>query len=97
MKSDQLIGWLEGKLDELGLTKVIPHDETLNDAWRRAEMLIKAKAEIQKLEALPDTMIPTDLKKQIYELLESERQLSWDGALLRIAQRCPAFKKKITG
>lgn len=33
---DELVKWLEGKLDEHGVQKVIPDDETLERAYRRA-------------------------------------------------------------
>jgi hypothetical protein len=89
LTSDQFVRWLEGKLDEHGVTKVIPDKRTLEDAWRRARVLAKVKAAIVKIRTEPNTQpMPADLGRRLRKLLHDEPALSWDQALSRIAARC---------
>jgi hypothetical protein len=88
MTSAQFISWLEGKLDEHGVTKVIPDKKTLKDAWCRARVLAKVMAAVVKIKTEPDTeRMPADLAKRLRKLLDDEPALSWDQALVRIAGR----------
>lgn len=90
MRSDQFVRWLEGKLDEHGVTKVIPEKTTLEDAWRRAQVLAKVNAAVVKIKTEPNTKpMPADLSKRLRKMLDDEPALSWDQALVRIAGRRP--------
>ena len=87
-RSDQFVRRLEVKLDEHGVTKVIPDKKTLRDAWRRARVLAKVKAAIVQIRTEPETEpMPADLGKRLRTLLDDEPALSWDQALVRIAGR----------
>jgi hypothetical protein len=86
MTSDQFVAWLEGKLEELGVTKVIPDRNTLAHAYRRAvrrqqvqEVIDEAVA---RVEAMTDAEItvPNDLEEQIRTQLDGSAK-SWDQVL----------------
>lgn len=87
MSSDQFVTWLEKKLDENGVKKVVPDKKTLKDAWRRAQVLAKIKAEVAKIKTQPPDPkpMPADIDKRLRQLLAREPELCWDQALLRIA------------
>ena len=89
MTSRQFVDWLEAKLAALGDTKVVPARETLAAAWQRTRMLARiaqAVAEIQ-LEADDDPKpAPKNLEAKVRAKLKKEPGLSWDGALVKIAQ-----------
>jgi hypothetical protein len=88
MTSGQFVRWLEEKLDEHCVTKVIPDKKTLEDAWRRAQVLAKVKAAVAKIKTEPNTkLMPADLSKRLRKMLDDEPALSWDQALVRIAGR----------
>jgi hypothetical protein len=84
MTSRQFIDWLEKKLREAGVTKVVPKKETLEAAWKRAVSIHQA----QKLIDTMDTeavKTPKDLEKKVRALLKRQPHLSWDSAVLHIA------------
>jgi hypothetical protein len=88
MTSEQFVRWLEGKLGEHGVTKVIPEKTTLEVAWRRAQVLAQVEAAVVKIRMEPDTKpCPSDLSRRLRKMLEDEPALSWDQALVRIAGR----------
>jgi hypothetical protein len=87
--SDQLIEYVEGKLEEHGVEKVIPDDETLKKAWERAYMAERindlidhiykdgaAELKVKDMRPMPD-----DLTDRIREELEENPAQSWDDAL----------------
>ncbi len=85
MTSAQFITWLEGKLVEAGVEKVVPDEETLAAAWRRAKLITRAREAVEtiKEEALEEeTPVPPDLDQQVREILAKDPELSWDKALL---------------
>lgn len=81
--SDSLIAWIEGKLKLHNIKKVIPDDETLSLAYRRAAVIGKlsdwAEQEIQNVE------VPTGLMIAVQRLLRENPALSWDAAIAKIA------------
>jgi hypothetical protein len=80
MTSAQFINRLEGKFDEHGVTKVIPDEKTLENAWCRARVLAKIMAAVVKIKTEPDTeRMPADLAKRLRKLLNDEPVLSGPG------------------
>ena len=70
--SDELVTWIEGKLEEHGITKVTPDDDTLADAYRRVRTQARVQAKINKVlegesEEDHEDRVPEDLRKQIEE------------------------------
>jgi hypothetical protein len=87
--SADLIAWLEGKLKEYGVGKIVPEGESLEQAYRRAltaslfnrqvdELLRKAREEAA---AAP---LPDGLAKQLRTRLKRERARPWDEVLATI-------------
>lgn len=88
MTSDELIAWLERKFYEHGISKLTPDDDILNKAYQRAVYLQRVKEETENIrQQLKSEMvvIPSELKKQVAELLKDDPELSWDAAVWEIA------------
>src|SRR5207245_11304797 len=51
MTSDQFVDWLQRKLEENGVTKVVPDEATLAPAWQRADRISRIKAATAEIEA----------------------------------------------
>ena len=87
--SDAFVAWLEAKLEEHGVGKIIPDDSTLERAYRRTwslqryqEAIDEATEEIRRDGVTVE--VPTDLRAKLNKLLEEEPSRSWDGALQEI-------------
>lgn len=90
MDSQQFIDWLEEKLKEAGVTKVIPNNETLQAAYRRALLVARANKRLAEVQTEWNTngnsevAIPQDLSEQIEALIRGTNR-SWDEAILQVA------------
>ena len=89
MTADQFIDRLEGKLAEHGIEKVIPDDDMLEQAARRAIVRAKVKElleeERDRIEnEVAEMEIPTDLRVQVAAVFEGDDSLSWDKAVDKI-------------
>jgi hypothetical protein len=91
MASDELVAWIEGKLDAHGISKLVPDDVTLGTAYQRAA----EQAAIQKL--IDETVakfrlaghsftVPEDLGAQIEAKLAEQPARSWDSVLRDIVE-----------
>ena len=89
MTSDQFVAFIEEKLIAPGVRKVVPDDALLAEAFaamtRAAEAIERLHNEIQRLRAVP-VETPEGLADEVRRLLEAEPTLTWDEALLRLAQ-----------
>ena len=92
MTSRQLIDWLEAKLEEHGVEKVIPDEATLGIAWQRALMIAQVNEavdavgkEFKKKRKTKKRKAPRDLTKRLRDLLRRRPELPWDKALVQIA------------
>ena len=89
MTSDQFVAWIERRLTEHGVTKVIPTAETLAKAYRFAR---RTKAMNDELARIQEQMkegtieIPDDLQDHVRALLDGHPELSWDAAVWQIVQ-----------
>jgi hypothetical protein len=90
--SDELVAWIEGKLAEHGVKKVIPDDATLTAAYMRAsehaaaqKAIDEAVAELHKTE--PAATVPDNLRALITERLSADSKLTWDAVVAEIAER----------
>jgi DNA topoisomerase VI subunit B len=88
MTSGQFMAWLERKLVEIGVQKVIPDRAALANAYRRAvrqnrvqEAIEEALTYIDEDEEIP---IPNDLEARIREQLNGSAK-SWDQVLWELA------------
>ena len=84
----QFIEWLESKLDEHGVKKVIPDADTLAAAFRRAEKIIKIKNLLKDIDDDDADLvkIPKNLKAKIQAEFDALPTLSWDIALQNIVR-----------
>ncbi len=88
MTSDQLIEWLERKLQEQGIKKLIPDNNTLAAAYRRAIFQLRIQEETEKLrEEITQQSIdvPDGLEKMVHEKLNDQSELAWDQVVWQIA------------
>ena len=85
----QFIEWIERMLREHGIGKVVPDNDKLAAAYRRAVFLQRMQEEEEKLrEAISkeSIVVPDALESMVREELTEEPELSWDGAVWRIAK-----------
>jgi Protein of unknown function C-terminus (DUF2399) len=97
MMSDQFIAWLERKLAEVGVRKVVPDHTALEKAYHRAvhqkrvqEAIKEALTSIDADEEIP---IPDDLDQRLREALDGSAE-SWDRVLWKLVA---AGKLKVSG
>lgn len=94
MASDQLIAFIERKLAEHGIKKIIPDVDTLAEAYRRMrrQAVVQAKIDevLAEMEEEDDTAaVPSDLSSRIEEAQRRDLALRWDGALRQIVASRP--------
>lgn len=86
MTSRQLVDFVERKLKEHGVTKLIPEADTLARTYR---MLVASDQLFEKFEELEhrledevdDVEVPADLRAKVEELLDEKRHLTWHRAV----------------
>jgi hypothetical protein len=96
--SDHFVKWLEHKLEVQGVEKVIPADETLTKAYRRACYVQQLNAAISKADKAARAKaeraaIPKALRAQVAQALADDPALAWDDALTEIAAAKPAQRR----
>ena len=88
--SDELVDWLERKLGEHGIRKVIPDADTLAEAYQRMRKQALVQDRIRAVLAeLGDEApaVPRDLSRRIARTLKSDPTIAWDVALRQIIER----------
>src|SRR6185369_10181042 len=91
MTSPQFLEWLEGKLRLHLPDRLIPADEVLAEAYRRALVVARMNKAIEDVrdeaeETAKATAIPKAMRKQLKKAMEDSTQ-AWDGALYEMAVR----------
>src|SRR5262249_17951217 len=90
MTSPQFITFLEGKLQEQGVTKLVPVATDLQRDWDlavRTARLNQALAEAQqRMAAAPTAPLPPGLREQLAERIKGS-PVAWDAALWDLARR----------
>ena len=89
MTSREIIDFVEAKLDEHGVTKVVPDEAALKEHARRRIEQQLAAAEVEKLkpglsQAAANVALPADLRQAVERRLAAEPRLSWDEALAEL-------------
>jgi len=90
MTSDQIVEWLERKLEAAGVKKVIPEEKVLGQAFVRAwglQILKKQAEKLRKRVSKEKAEIPPDLQANVRQLLSERPELSWDEAIWQIAEK----------
>lgn len=88
MTSDQLIEFVEGKLTEHGIRKVVPAKDRLDKAFRlfaRSKLVEEAVEKV--IEAMPaDTIaVPEDLDARVRDYLDENPKSPWEAAVRHVA------------
>lgn len=86
----QFIDWLESRLESAGVEKVVPGDDVLEAAYRRAyrrELINRAMAVAQVPAAAQatQTAIPDDLATRVADALDADREQTWDAVVAELA------------
>jgi hypothetical protein len=88
--SDELVEFIEQKLEEHGIKKVVPDDERLADAFRlfvhsaRVKEIVETALEDDDRELIE---VPADLSKQVDAYLKAHPEEPWEVAVRTIAER----------
>ena len=87
--SGDLIQWIECKLDEHGVKKIVPDRTTLESAYRRAmeiEHVERAMDEVAERirERAEDVDIPDGLEQQVRQRLDEDPTRSWDDVVAEL-------------
>jgi hypothetical protein len=77
------VSFVEQKLQEHGVGKVVPDAATLKTAWRRAHINQQVNAFIERIsnDSTPVPALPDDLAQKIRDSLDHDPTQSWDEAL----------------
>jgi DNA topoisomerase VI subunit B len=89
MTSREMIDFIEAKLAEHGVTKIIPDDATIEQHARRVlehQLTEQAIAKVSKdvAEQAKEASLPVELRRLVQDKLKEWPQLSWDIALASI-------------
>jgi hypothetical protein len=90
--SADFIKWIEGKLEEHGIAKLVPDAGTLENAYRRAYQIAIVNKQVGEIfdeageEAL-DATVPKTLAEGIRKALQDNPKRSWDKVLAQIVRR----------
>ena len=88
--SGDLVEWIEKKLAEHGVEKVVPSAGFLTKAYRRAIEIEKLNQELQRVqmdvsEWAKSMDVPDDLDQELRDRLEESPELSWDDVVGQLA------------
>lgn len=89
MTSDQFVKWIENKLEAEGVEKLVPDEEILADAYRRAVFLQAIEAEEEKIKKhleKKEPEIPDDLSTRVREIIQKTTH-TWDDAIYELAKK----------
>ena len=88
--SDELVAWIEQKLDEQGVKKIIPDEELLTEAYQRAlrQALVQQRIDalIEEMQSDEDFQVPSDLADQVADQLQETPSRTWDGVVQDLAE-----------
>ncbi|HUV67025.1 MAG TPA: hypothetical protein VMW24_24270 [Sedimentisphaerales bacterium] len=89
--SGDFVEWIEGKLKEQAIKKVIPDSETLDTAYRRAALVKKLEDQIEEFieeskKEIDDMKLDGKLiTRMVQKMLKRRPDMSWDKAIMDIA------------
>jgi len=89
--SADFIAWIEGKLEQHGIKKVVPDAETLKHAFRRAYRISDLNRQIEEAheeaaDRAEEAKIPRGIRKQVTDALAENPEEAWDDVVARIAE-----------
>jgi len=89
MTSDQVVAWIDRRLTDHGVAKVIPTAETLEKTYRLARRTKAINDELARIQGHMEEgpiEIPDDLLDHVKALLDEHPELSWDAVVWKIVQ-----------
>ena len=97
--SEDFVTWLEEKLDDQGVEKVIPDDALLNKVYRRIkslELWQKIFEEHRKdgEARIKKPKVPKNLRKRVVQHLDKYDDVPWDIALTELELKEPKTRKR---
>jgi hypothetical protein len=88
MTSPQFIAFLERKLKEVGVKKIVPEQKLLAEVYvgmQRGLRLQDAIDDLPDADDGDDIKVPKDLHQRVAKLLKQRPEMRWDTALKKIA------------
>ena len=90
--SDDFIKWIESKLDEQGVKKIVPDQQSLKDAYARAIKVAVINKAIEEAteaaeEAAEKHTMPKTLDRMIRRRLKDNPELPWDKVVAEVAAK----------
>jgi hypothetical protein len=87
LTSDRLVSWIERKLGQHGIGKVVPDAMTLGREYRAQVQGLKIKNAIAKMQAQANIIkVPADLAKKVSAFFKKHPSASWDSAIAAMAR-----------
>jgi hypothetical protein len=91
MTAPQLIKWIEGKLKKHGIKKLVPDDEVLEEAYRRALKHYHVQHRLCEIEDQEQALanaakLPNSFAKKVKAALKANPALPWDVVVAAIAE-----------
>jgi hypothetical protein len=99
MTSPQFIAFVERKLREVGIAKIVPDQESLAEVYaqlERGRRLLEAAKEIDEID-MDDFDAPKDLPRRVRKCLKEQPTLRWDAALAEIIKETPDRRRRRKG
>ena len=85
MTSPEFVDFLERKLAEHGIGKIVPDAGTLHLAARRAARIARIQKAIEAISTSDEQIdLPEDLEERVRQALDDEPERTWDDALVEI-------------
>jgi DNA topoisomerase 6 subunit A-like protein len=89
MTSEQFVEYVERRLMECDVKKVIPDGATMEDAYRRTLVQRRLEEEAEKMRAQAEweaneADVPSDLADRVRKVMSDDSGLSWDRALIMV-------------
>jgi hypothetical protein len=90
--SENFIKWIEAKLKEHGITKVVPDDDTLEAAYRRAYRIASINRHVgdfvdEAQRESDEVALPKDLGARIKRAIGKNPSRPWDAVVAEIAEK----------
>jgi hypothetical protein len=84
MTSRELVEFVEAKLEEINIGKVVPDTGTLKQSFEmfaKGQQLKQAFGQMQKKLTIKSVEVPRDLQQQVDDMLEEYPEISWHKAI----------------
>jgi hypothetical protein len=97
MTSPQFVAFIERKLRENDIAKIIPDQDLLAEVYASMERGRRLKDAAKKLSRIDMKSFkpPRDLKKRVKEALKKTPHIRWDAAIEAIVAAAPAHRNKV--